>query len=679
MRPAHENYRADIDGLRALAVVAVILFHADYGVPGGFVGVDVFFVISGYLITRLIAADLDRGVFSLARFWDRRVRRIWPASLAMTMVVLAAAYALMLPKDLRGVASDGIANVAMFANIRYWHITNYFVVASDLRPLMHTWSLAVEEQFYIFFPLVMMLAWKWGRKWCLGLVTVIAVASFAASALVIHVKPMDVFFLLPYRAWELLVGGVIALAVPGDQHRAAASPSNAIRWLTEAAGAIGLLMIGVPCFLYDRRTPFPAVAALPPCLGAVLLILAGTVSKGSLPNRVLATDPFRWLGLLSYSLYLWHWPVLAFMRYHAEIPLPEGLRRATLPLIAACAYLSWRFIETPFRRAGPAASPVRTMIAGGLAAGVVLACCLGIRTADGVPSRFTPAELRLVEPFSSDWDHNKKSKSNELVSPPSIGSSEIHGRPCFLLWGDSHGMAIGPAVDDAARELGMTGFAALKSSAFPLPGAWQPASRFFNVCGKQESQEWSESVIRWIRDYRPRHVLLCARWSMYLVGNVPDRGDMNLVAQLDADTVNRDATISTMESGLRRLMAVCEETNTDVWVLLEPPCQPTMPRQITLARHWYGPGTSLQGVSRSAHERIQRPVHAAFIAQAGGRLHVVDLADPFFDEDGISRVGRADVSWYADEGHLSVSGAREMITPLMRQLFSRMATDCSPP
>ena len=156
MRTAHGNYRADIDGLRAVSVVAVILFHADYGVPGGFVGVDVFFVISGYLITRLIAADLDRGVFSLARFWDRRIRRIWPASLAMTMVVLAVAYVLMLPKDLRSVASDAVANVAMLANFRYWHITNYFVVASDLRPLIHTWSLAVEEQFYVLFPLVMM-------------------------------------------------------------------------------------------------------------------------------------------------------------------------------------------------------------------------------------------------------------------------------------------------------------------------------------------------------------------------------------------------------------------------------------------------------------------------------------------------------------------------------------------
>ncbi len=678
MRPAHGNYRADIDGLRAVSVVAVILFHADYGVPGGFVGVDVFFVISGYLITRLIAADLESGVFSLARFWDRRIRRIWPASLAMTMVVLAAAYALMLPKDLRSVASDAVANVAMLANIRYWHITNYFVVAADLRPLVHTWSLAVEEQFYVLFPLVMMLAWKWGRNWCLGVLTLLATASFVASAFVIDVKPMDVFFLLPYRAWELLVGGMIALAAPQDQQHTTAQPSSGIRWTAEAAGAIGLVMIGVPCFMYDRQTPFPAVAALPPCMGAALLILAGTVSKGSLPNRVLASAPFRGLGLLSYSLYLWHWPVLAFMRYHAGVPLPTALTLATLPLIVASAYVSWRFVETPFRRTGVASSPFRTMIAGGMAAGVVLACGLGIRTAGGVPSRFTPAELRLLEPFSTDWDHNKKAKSNEFVSPPSIGLSEMRGRPCLLLWGDSHGMAISPAVDDAARDLGLTGIAALKSSAFPLPGAWQPGSRFFNVCGKRESQEWSESVIRWIRDFRPRHILLCARWSMYLVGNVPDRGDLNLIAQLDADTVNRNATIATMESGLRRVMAICEETDTDVWVLLEPPCQPTMPRQITLARHWYGPGTAIQGVSRSAHERIQRPMHAAFVAQAGGRLHVVDLADPFFDADGVSRVGREDVSWYSDESHLSVSGAREMIGPLMRQLFTEMATDCNP-
>jgi hypothetical protein len=301
---------------------------------------------------------------------------------------------------------------------------------------------------------------------------------------------------------------------------------------------------------------------------------------------------------------------------------------------------------------------------------------LAVRTANGVPSRFSPGVLALLQPFCVDWDCNKTAKSNQLVNPPTIGSTGGGECPCLLLWGDSHGMAISPAVDDAARDLNMTGIAALKSSAFPLPGAWQPKSRFFNVCGRSESQEWSESVIRWIRLCRPRHVILCARWSMYLSGDTPDRGDLNLIAPLDADSARSDGTIPVMEDGLRRLIGVCEETNTDIWVLLEPPCQPTMPRQIALSRHWYGRGVGLEGVSRSTHERMQRTIHAAFTAQAGGRLHVVDLAEPFFDANGVSRVGREDMAWYSDESHLSPSGAREVVGPLVRELLAKMAADC---
>jgi hypothetical protein len=428
--------------------------------------------------------------------------------------------------------------------------------------------------------------------------------------------------------------------------------------------------------LYDRQTPFPALAAVPPCLGAALLIASGDRPGGTFVSRLLAAAPLTSVGLLSYSLYLWHWPVLAFMRYYAGMSLPASWLTAAVPLVIACSYASWRFIETPFRRGGASSSPWRTFLVAGLTAGAVIVCCQCIRMAKGLPARFSPAVLALVEPFCLDWEYGKHTRSGDSSAFPALGRKASDGCGCLMLWGDSHGMAISPAVDDAARDLGMTGAAAVQIAALPLPEAWQPNAPFFRIGGRRESQAWSDSVIRWIRECRPRHVILCARWSMYLLGRLPDKGDKHLIAPLDADAATHEAAMEAMAGGLRRLSALCEETNTDLWVFLEVPYQPTMPRQLALARHWLGHDATFEGVSRATHERSQRAVHAAFAAQAGGRVHVVDLAEPFFDENGRSKLCREGAAWYADEGHLSLIGAREGLGPLLRELLARMAADC---
>jgi peptidoglycan/LPS O-acetylase OafA/YrhL len=678
MRLTPERYRADIDGLRALSVIAVILFHADCGLSGGFVGVDVFFVISGYLITRLIAADLDRGTFSLAAFWDRRLRRIWPAALVLTTAALAAGWFLLLPQDFHLLASDSLAHIAMLANVRYWAVIDYFAPAAELRPLLHTWSLAVEEQFYVFFPLVMMLAWRWGRTSCIWVCSLLAAGSFTASVLLIGTKPMDVFFLLPHRAWELLVGALVALAAPRGGRASPELPPQRAGWSAEFAGIIGFFMIALPCVLYDRQTPFPALAAVPPCLGAVLVIIGGDVAPTSTVGRLLASPPLRGVGLMSYSLYLWHWPVLAFMRYYAGLRLPLPWLLAAVPIVGACSYLSWRFIETPFRRRGAATSAWRTFVFAGAAALALAVCCQSIRGAKGIPGRFSPAVLELLAPFSLDWEYGKHTRSGEPTPFPLIGRRSADACGCLMLWGDSHGLAIGPALDEAARDLGITGVAAVQIAALPLPGAWQPNAGFFPIGGRRESQEWSTVAMDWIRTCRPRHVMLCARWSMYLSGGLPDKGDKHLIAPLDVEAPTRDSAAAALEHGVRRLMAVCEETNTDVWVLLEIPYQPAMPRRLALAEHWWGEHAAATGISRAEHEHSQRVVREAFTPLAGGRLHVVDLAEPFFLPDGSSQVGRDGAAWYADEGHLNPTGAREALGPLLRHLLAPLAADCGP-
>jgi peptidoglycan/LPS O-acetylase OafA/YrhL len=665
------DYRADIDGLRAIAVLAVILFHADLPIPGGFVGVDVFFVISGYLITGLVADDLQAGRFSLGRFWERRIRRIWPAALATIAAALAVGWFVMLPQDYRRLAVEAIAQLAMAANVFSWYTIDYFSPAAELRPLMHTWSLAVEEQFYILHPLVLAAAFRLGRRRCLAVLAALALASLAASILLLDRRPMTVFYLLPCRAWEMLLGAIVAVAAGGprttldaadDRADGEAAPSSAAhrRRLGELVGAIGLALILVPCLAYDRRTPFPGLAALPPCLGAAALIVAGTTWPGCGVSRLLALGPLRAIGLASYSLYLWHWPVLAFLRYCLGTPLPTAWIVVALVLTVVLGVLSWRFVETPFRRMRPAPAVWRTGLVAAVASLALAACSLAIRNAGGVPGRFRAESLALVQPFCTDWESVRHVPTPESPAFPAIGAESSDPCKCFLLWGDSHGMAISPAIDAAARDAGVSGVAALVGGSVPLPGFTRPANVEGPLGGRAgETDLWGDGVMSWIRTCRPRHVLLCGRWSVH---------------------VATPAAARAVKASLLRLQAVCDESDAQVWVLLEVPNQERMPdpRQRVLSLHWLGRELAPIGVDRQEHARSQQVVRDLFTPLAGGRLHLLDLAEPFFDADGVSRVGpESGPWWYANADHISPSGAREVLEPLLRPVFQRIAADCA--
>jgi len=667
-RAADLAYLPHVDGLRAVAVIAAVLFHAGLLCPGGYVGVDVFFVLSGFLVTRQIAAELDAGDFSFARFWARRIRRIWPASLVMTAAVLAAGWLLLLPQDLRLLANDATAHLAMLANVRYRVRTDYFAAAAELRPLLHTWSLAVEEQFYLVLPLLLAAGWRLGRRACTGLVAALAAVSLAVAWHRLPIDPKAAFYLLPSRGFELLCGSLVALV------RWPALPAGAAR---EAVAAAGLAAILAPCLAYDRQTPFPALAALPPCLGTGLVLLATMPPGESAVGRVLAARPLAAVGLVSYSLYLWHWPVLAFLRYFlGPVIPPPWLALAAVP-VAALTFLSWRFVETPCRRVPVASAPRRVILAAAAVAAVMAGLCLVVRQADGVPRRFAPAVLGMLEPYCTDWEFAGR-RAGGGSTFRAIGARTADDCVCFLLWGDSHGMAVSPAIDAAARARGVTGAAALQVAAPPVPGVWQPWGQHA-LAGRSESQAWVERIVRWMRRCRPRHLVLCARWSMYVSDADPEKRGTHLLAPLDAGLPSPEGARTALRSGLGRLLAICAETGTDLWVVLEPPHQPTTPQSRALAAHWSGRPPDLAGVTRAEHERAQRPVAEALASLTDDRLHLIDLAAPFFDAEGVSRVGREGASWYADATHVSPTGAREALEPLFREIFARIAADCGPP
>ena len=336
------KYRREIDGLRALAVIPVIFYHAEFHFfGGGFVGVDVFFVISGFLITSLILAEKQAGTFSLVNFYERRARRILPALFFVIICCIPFAWFLLLPSSMILFADAVVAVATFVSNILFWKTTGYFTPATEMRPLLHTWSLAVEEQYYLFFPIFLIAFWRLGNRWILAALAVFAALSLALAEWGSIDHPEAAFYLLPTRGWELLVGAIVAFFfVDLEKPRACSS-------LSEVGSAVGILLIAFAIFSFDKNTPFPGLYALVPTIGTALVIVFGTQS--TVVGRLLGNKILVGVGLISYSAYLWHQPLFAFARHHAT----DQPSKALLGTLAACAlvlaYLSWKYVETPFR------------------------------------------------------------------------------------------------------------------------------------------------------------------------------------------------------------------------------------------------------------------------------------------------------------------------------------------
>ena len=335
------KYRAEIDGLRALAVLPVILFHAGFDwFSGGFVGVDVFFVISGYLITTIIISEMAEGKFSIFNFFERRARRILPALFFVVAACLPFAWLWLTPNDLKDFGQSLVAVSTFSANIFLWLESGYFDTAAELKPLLHTWSLAVEEQYYILFPIFIMLAWKLGVKWILILLSIVFFISLGAAEWGAHNKPSATFFLLPTRGWELLVGVFAAFYLKYNTHLK-------LHALNQVLSLLGFGMIVYSIIAFDATTPFPSLYTLIPTIGTGLLILCAVPT--TLIHKLFSLKFIVAIGVISYSAYLWHQPLLAFSR-HRLLGEISDLILITLCLTSLLiAWFSWRFIEAPFR------------------------------------------------------------------------------------------------------------------------------------------------------------------------------------------------------------------------------------------------------------------------------------------------------------------------------------------
>ena len=339
------KYRAEIDGLRALAVLPVILFHAGFEwFRGGFVGVDVFFVISGYLITSIIISEMVERKFSIINFYERRARRILPALFFVMAVSLPFAWLWLSPSNLKDFGQSLIAVSTFSSNILFWSESGYFDTAAELKPLLHTWSLAVEEQYYILFPIFLILTWPLGIKWILILLLIVFFTSLGVAQWGAYNSPSAAFFLLPTRGWELLIGVFAAIYLKNNAHLKSYS-------LNQVLSLLGFGMIVYSIIAFDKTTPFPSLYALIPTVGTGLLILC-SVPK-TLIHKLLSMKFISGIGLISYSAYLWHQPLLAFARHRFLGEISDLILISLCLISMVLGWFSWKFIEAPFRNKKP--------------------------------------------------------------------------------------------------------------------------------------------------------------------------------------------------------------------------------------------------------------------------------------------------------------------------------------
>lgn len=503
------QYRPEIDGLRAVAVLSVVLFHAfPDTLSGGFVGVDIFFVISGFLICSIIARSVSAGSFSLLDFYERRARRILPALVAVMVVVLGASYVVLLPDAFAELGKSAVAASLFVANFFFWTSEgDYFGGSAEYAPLLHTWSLGVEEQFYIVAPLVLYATIRWkGKPAAFWTVLALSCVSLCISVAFSRDDAATSFYLPLTRVHELGIGALIALA-----------PNTPAlnRGVREALGLTGLTMMGLAIFLYDSSTIFPGAAALLPCTGAGLVIFAAR--QDTLSGRLLSLRPVVFVGLLSYSLYLWHWPLLVLARhYTASLHLEPSVTFICIAASFVLAFLSLKYIETPFRvrSLAPNRRAMLMLSASAICAVVIAGTTIAVR--DGMPDRLSP-EIRHI----ADVEALREMPENVICTQRdgftncenAVVVSGTRSEVIFV--GDSHVRAIGPTVLDALAARNIAATSLWKEGCPPLPGVYRTSVGSTD----RECPRLTEQLLSTL-DANPeiRIVAVHARWALYGAG-----------------------------------------------------------------------------------------------------------------------------------------------------------------
>jgi peptidoglycan/LPS O-acetylase OafA/YrhL len=532
------QYRREIDGLRAVAVVSVVLYHAGLlGLSGGFVGVDVFFVISGFLITTIIQSEINAGHFSILAFYDRRIRRILPALVVVVACCVPFAFWLMPPFQLTQFGHSVAAVAAFVSNVLFWREVGYFAPAAATKPLLHTWSLAIEEQFYVVFPLLLAGLARLPR-YRKAILAAMLVASFAFAVWGFPNDPAARFLLIPSRAWELLCGAGVALALLQDGQFGRRRPL-----LQNVAAGLALALIVLSCFVLDETWSYPGVATLAPVLGTVGILLCAT--EETVAGRLLAASPMVAVGLVSYSAYLWHQPILSFLHLGLVHEPGPALRAAGCGLAFALGALSWALVERPFRNRAHFSR--RTILTLGLVSSGMVAAVGGVIAAGhGFTSRFTAPELAAFAPPHTEeviCDATHPLAAFPKVSICPFGAVD-HGRP-VVLWGDSHAQALFGALDEKLKAAGRGGWFVRNGYCRTITTIYEVGK--FTTSRRQKCEASQEALVAYLKQAQPAAIVVALRWTFQLYpvpGEIEDLSFDNGEGGRESETFRQYAALT---------------------------------------------------------------------------------------------------------------------------------------
>jgi peptidoglycan/LPS O-acetylase OafA/YrhL len=657
------TYRPDIDGIRAIAVLSVVGFHC--GIPwlrGGFVGVDIFFVISGYLICSIIYRDLLSDTFSIAGFYERRFKRILPALSVVLLSCLALAALVMSPVEARLLGDSSLATVLSASNFLFWRQSGYFDASSGMKPLLMTWSLAVEEQFYLAFPLIMFLLREKSKHTLLVILGILVALSLSLSLIAEFTSPSLNFYSPLTRAWELGAGTLLAIWQSGRPRDA-----NQSSWRTDAAGGIGLLLILGSILLYRPETRFPGYEAIPPVLGAVLIL----ASAGGRANRILSIPPLVGVGLISYSLYLWHWPLLSFARIMSANELHPRTTALLMSIAFAAATASYFFVEKPFR--AKTAARTSTVL---LTYSALLLVLLGLSGVfaftRGLPGR--APELAKFE-FQANIDRGhpclvtRMSALSPFCIPPPRGAMRS-----FALLGDSHAEAISNRMRDELARRGWQLVVLSHGSCAPTKGM----TRWLSARDAQSCREFNRDAMNYVLS-RPdiRIVALLAGWGGRIY--VPDQLSGSPTAQSsDQNTANLTAglknEIEDLESVGKRVVLI-DDFPEFTFDPVESVRYRRMPLRRALNRLLLSDEPEQwQSTSQDASLELipaKRAASAEFVglAKRDSKLTLVSLNDQFCQKGQCNFATDSEL-YYFDGDHLSDVGAMKVM-PLFSNLIER--------
>lgn len=625
------EYRKEIDGLRAFAVLPVILFHAGFSwFAGGYIGVDVFFVISGYLITLIIIKDLEAGCFSIGKFYERRARRILPSLFFVMLCCIPFAYAWMMPPQFKNFSQAFVAVSFFASNVLFWSKEDYFAPSAEENPLLHTWSLAVEEQFYIFFPILLLVLWRFGKQPVFYVVLGFSCVSLLLSEWGWRNYSSANFYLLPTRAWELGVGAMCAFY----SHARVIKPS-------QGGSALGLALILYSVFVFDESYPFPSFYTLIPVLGTAFIILF--CAKGTFVYRILSLKYVVWIGLLSYSTYLWHQPLMAFARIKI-LPHPHWITMLILCFSSVVlAYFSWRYIERPFRRKEGSWVDTRVKVFSTAAVASLAIFSFGFygHVSNGIPDRF-----RLSERQSSYISTAKASPMRNKchASPRNVIEVEDtciynSGNATVAVLGDSHVVELAYSLGEQVKKAGVG------VAHFSYSGC-EPS---YSKNDGSPCTEWTKKTANYIiksNDYT--HVIVSYRMALGIWGSARGVYPSFPMAR-DSEQVS-----SVIDSLHDMLSDIASSGKKVIFVDQSPELPRSIQQLVYLGRLQNG---NVLGLSRDWWDEFNRFFeNSKAIPEL---VHQVNVANVFCGND-VCYGGKDGVSFYFDDNHLSVEGARRV-------------------